>query len=71
MEEGFLFGIRLDRFGYKDQLLIAVTEKRMKEEMDWLVERLRYKVYPSLSLLSLLLTPCFLTFLLAPSPAPS
>jgi len=44
MEEGFLFGIRLDRFGYKDQLLIAVTEKRTKEEMDWLVEKLRYNI---------------------------
>jgi glycine dehydrogenase subunit 1 len=44
IEDGFLFGIRLDRFGYKDQLLIAVTEKRTKEEMDQLVERLRYNI---------------------------
>jgi Glycine cleavage system protein P (pyridoxal-binding), N-terminal domain len=28
----------------KDQLLIAVTEKRTKEEMDRLVERLRYNI---------------------------
>jgi glycine dehydrogenase subunit 1 len=44
IEDGFLFGIRLDKFGYKDQLLIAVTEKRTKEEMDQLVERLRYNI---------------------------
>ncbi len=41
IREGFLFGIKLDRFGYKDQLLIALTEKRTKEEMDELVERLQ------------------------------
>jgi len=44
IEEGFLFGIRLDRFGYKGLLLIAITEKRTKEEIDRLVERLRYNI---------------------------
>ncbi len=37
-EEGFLFGVPLERFGYKDTVLLAVTEKRTKEEMDKLVE---------------------------------
>lgn len=35
---GFLFGVPLDHFGYKNTLLIAITEKRTREEMDRLVE---------------------------------
>lgn len=37
-ERGFLPGIVLDSLGYKDHLLIAVTEKRTREEMDKFVE---------------------------------
>jgi len=40
LEEGYLFGIPLENFypQMKDILLIAVTEKRTKEEMDGLIE---------------------------------
>jgi glycine dehydrogenase subunit 1 len=43
LEQGLLAGIDLGRFGTKwtDQLLIAVTEKRTRAEMDGLVEFLR------------------------------
>ncbi|WP_448587367.1 aminomethyl-transferring glycine dehydrogenase subunit GcvPA [Thermocrinis sp.] len=41
LKEGFMFGLPLNRFGYKDHLLVAITEKRTKEEMDRLVEALR------------------------------
>ncbi|MFN3814101.1 MAG: aminomethyl-transferring glycine dehydrogenase subunit GcvPA [Aquificaceae bacterium] len=34
LEHGFLFGVPLERYGYKDTLLIAVTEKRRRKEMD-------------------------------------
>ena len=40
IDEGFLFGVPLERFGYDQQLLIALTEKRTKEEMDTLVEKI-------------------------------
>ncbi|MCS7277986.1 MAG: aminomethyl-transferring glycine dehydrogenase subunit GcvPA, partial [Aquificaceae bacterium] len=40
LKAGFLFGVPLESFGYADTLLIAVTEKRTKEEMDRLVEAL-------------------------------
>ena len=33
-EEGLFGGIALDQIGYKNHLLVAVTEKRTKEEMD-------------------------------------
>ncbi len=41
--EGYMFGIQLERFypELKDSLLIAVTEKRTREEMDGLAELLR------------------------------
>lgn len=44
LEHGFLAGIDLGRFGEKwtDQMLIAVTEKRTRAEMDQLVEFLRH-----------------------------
>lgn len=38
LNSGFLFGVPLDDFGYKNTLLIATTEKRTKEEMDRLVQ---------------------------------
>jgi|UniRef100_A0A7C2ZJH4 glycine dehydrogenase subunit 1 len=38
LNSGFLFGVPLDHFGYKNTLLIAITEKRTREEMDRLVE---------------------------------
>ena len=41
LEKGFVFGLPLRRFGYSNCLLIAVTEKRTKEEMDQLLEALR------------------------------
>lgn len=34
LDHGFLFGVSLERWGYRDTLLIAVTEKRKREEMD-------------------------------------
>ncbi len=42
LSEGFLFGLELERFypSLKDTLLVAVTEKRTKEEIDTLVEKL-------------------------------
>ncbi len=40
-EEGFLGGLNLERFGRKGQLLIAVTEKRSKAEMDAYVDAVR------------------------------
>lgn len=40
-EEGFLGGIHLDRFGREGQVLIAVTEKRTKAEMDAYVDAVR------------------------------
>ncbi len=43
LEKGFVPGVPLDRFGYglREVLLVAVTEKRTKEEMDMLVSLLR------------------------------
>ena len=38
---GILGGINLDEVGYKNHLLIAVTEKRTKKEMDLFVSKLR------------------------------
>jgi len=39
-EKGFLAGTPLKRFGFdKDLLLIAVTEKRKKEEMEEYIKR--------------------------------
>ena len=40
-ERGFLPGISLEPFGYRDHLLIAVTEKRTKKELDSFVEAVR------------------------------
>ncbi|NLY72112.1 MAG: aminomethyl-transferring glycine dehydrogenase subunit GcvPA [Tissierellia bacterium] len=40
-EEGFLGGVNLERFGRKGQLLIAVTEKRTKAQMDAYVDAVR------------------------------
>jgi glycine dehydrogenase subunit 1 len=39
-EEGFLAGISLEKSGRKNGLLIAVTEKRNKEQMDLFVDKL-------------------------------
>ncbi len=41
LERGFLFGVSLERFGYPNTLLVAVTEKRTKEEMDRLLEEIK------------------------------
>ncbi len=41
LDEGFLFGVLLERVGYKDAVLLAVTEKRTKEEMDSLIESIK------------------------------
>lgn len=41
LEKGYLFGIPLEKFGYKDTLLVAITEKRTKKEMDELIELIR------------------------------
>ncbi|MCS7170832.1 MAG: aminomethyl-transferring glycine dehydrogenase subunit GcvPA [Aquificaceae bacterium] len=38
LRAGFLFGVPLEPFGYKDVLLLAVTEKRTKQEMDRLLD---------------------------------
>ncbi len=40
-DEGFLFGVLLEKFGYKDTVLLAVTEKRTKEEMDQLIDSIK------------------------------
>lgn len=40
LKAGFLFGVPLDRFGYTDTLLLAVTEKRRKDEIDRLLKAL-------------------------------
>lgn len=41
LEKGYLFGVPLEPFGYKDVLLIATTEKRTKQEIDRLVEEIK------------------------------
>ncbi|WP_448583854.1 aminomethyl-transferring glycine dehydrogenase subunit GcvPA [Thermocrinis sp.] len=41
LEKGFMFGLSLKRFGYSNCLLVAVTEKRTREEMDQLLEVLK------------------------------
>ncbi len=41
LRSGFLAGVPLEKFGYKNTLLFAVTEKRTKEEMDRLVSAMR------------------------------
>lgn len=41
LEHGFLFGVPLEEFGYKNTLLVALTEKRRREEMDKLLEIIR------------------------------
>ncbi|MDW8434060.1 MAG: aminomethyl-transferring glycine dehydrogenase subunit GcvPA [Aquificaceae bacterium] len=38
LNSGFLFGVPLDSFQYKDTLLVAVTERRTKQEIDKLLE---------------------------------
>ncbi|MFQ6090918.1 MAG: glycine dehydrogenase, partial [Candidatus Bipolaricaulia bacterium] len=40
-DQGILGGIDLSRYGLDNSLLIAVTEKRTREELDLLVERLK------------------------------
>ncbi|MFQ6118050.1 MAG: aminomethyl-transferring glycine dehydrogenase subunit GcvPA, partial [Candidatus Bipolaricaulia bacterium] len=40
-DQGILGGIDLSRYGLENSLLIAVTEKRTREELDLLVERLK------------------------------
>ncbi|SNZ15296.1 aminomethyl-transferring glycine dehydrogenase subunit GcvPA [Hydrogenobacter hydrogenophilus] len=37
LEKGYMFGVPLEKFGYRDTLLLAITEKRTKREMDELV----------------------------------
>jgi glycine dehydrogenase subunit 1 len=41
LKEGFLFGVHLERFGYKDTILLALTEKRSREEMDRLISTIK------------------------------
>lgn len=41
LKEGFLLGVPLDKFGYRDTLLIAVTEKRNREEMERLLNAIK------------------------------
>jgi glycine dehydrogenase subunit 1 len=41
-EENILGGIRLKRFGYENHLLIAVTEKRSKHEMDSYIAQINH-----------------------------
>lgn len=43
-EVGFFAGIDLKKYGYENQLLIAVTEKRSKEEMDKFAEILEKEI---------------------------
>ncbi len=47
LQEGFLFGVPLDRFfpHMKDTLLIAVTEKRTKSQMDTLLQKVKELMY--------------------------
>jgi len=40
-ERGFLGGVDLEPFGHENALLIAVTEKRTREELDGFVEALK------------------------------
>ncbi len=42
LKAGFLAGVPLEGFGYHKTLLFAITEKRTKEEMDSLVDAIRY-----------------------------
>jgi glycine dehydrogenase subunit 1 len=44
LEKGYLFGVPLERFGYKDTLLVAVTEKRTRKEMDELIKLIRREI---------------------------
>lgn len=37
LRSGFLFGVPLERFGYKNTLLLATTERRKKQEIDELI----------------------------------
>ena len=39
-DKGYFAGVDISKFGYKDQLLIAVTEKRTKQELDVFVKEL-------------------------------
>ncbi|MFN7064939.1 MAG: aminomethyl-transferring glycine dehydrogenase subunit GcvPA [Aquificaceae bacterium] len=41
LRAGFLLGVPLESFGYEDTLLLAITEKRTKEEMDSLIALLK------------------------------
>lgn len=41
LEKGYLFGVLLEPFGYQDTLLIAVTEKRTRQEIESLVEEIK------------------------------
>ena len=41
LEQGFLGGLPLDRFGYPNWVLFFVTEARTKEEMDRFTNLLR------------------------------
>ncbi len=41
LKEGFLFGVPLEKFGYKDTILLALTEKRTREEMDRLISTIK------------------------------
>ncbi|SHK54490.1 aminomethyl-transferring glycine dehydrogenase subunit GcvPA [Thermocrinis minervae] len=41
LKAGFLFGVDLSPFGYRDTILLATTEKRTKQEIDRLVEVLK------------------------------
>ena len=39
-DKGYFAGVDISKFGYKDQLLIAVTEKRTRQELDAFVDEL-------------------------------
>jgi len=38
--KGYFAGVDISKYGYKNQLLIAVTEKRTKQELDAFVDEL-------------------------------
>ncbi|RMH80650.1 MAG: aminomethyl-transferring glycine dehydrogenase subunit GcvPA [Acidobacteria bacterium] len=40
LREGILFGVLLKNFGYKDTTLLAVTEKRTRDELDGLLKKI-------------------------------
>ncbi|MEA3476100.1 MAG: aminomethyl-transferring glycine dehydrogenase subunit GcvPA [Candidatus Cloacimonadota bacterium] len=45
-KKGFFAGVDITPFGYENQILMAVTEKRTKEEMDNLIKALTTEVHP-------------------------